>query len=67
MLNNDKTEFWLVRARKQLAKVSIDGVRVGDYNVSPCPSVRSFGVWLDPHLSMNVNIIRSRKSAFFLS
>ena len=32
MLNDDKTEFLLVGTRKQLTKVSIDGVRVRDYN-----------------------------------
>ena len=30
MLNDDKTEFLLVGTRKQLTKVSIDGVRVGE-------------------------------------
>ena len=65
MLNDDKTEFLLVGSRKQLARVFIDSVRVGDYNVSPSPSVRSLGVWLDRRLYMNVNIIRSCKSAFY--
>lgn len=38
-LNDDKTEFTLVGTRKQLPKVSIDGIRVGDYNISPSSSV----------------------------
>ena len=44
MLNDDKTELLLVGSRKQLSKVSIDGVRVGDNNVSPSASVRNLGV-----------------------
>ena len=56
MLNDDKTEFLLVGTRKQLTKVSIDGVRVGDYNISPSPSVRNLGTWFDPHLDMDVHI-----------
>ena len=33
LLKEDKTELLLVGSCKQLAKVSIDGVRVGDYNI----------------------------------
>ena len=35
--------------------MSIDGVRVGDYNISPSPSVRNLGTWFDPHLDMDVH------------
>ena len=34
LLKDDKTELLLVGSCKQLAKVSLDGVRVGDYNMS---------------------------------
>ena len=47
LLKDDKTEFLLVGSCKQVAKVSIDGVRVGDYNISPSPSVCILGTWLD--------------------
>ena len=40
LLKDDKAEFLLVGSCKQLEEVSIDDVRVGDYNVSPSPSVR---------------------------
>ena len=63
MLNDDKTEFLLVGTRKQLTKVSIDGVRVGDYNVSPSPSVRNLGTWFDPHLDMDVHITKTVHAA----
>ena len=60
LLKDDKAEFLLVGSRKQLAKVSIDGVRVGDYNISPSPSVRILGTWVDSYLSMDVNITKMR-------
>ena len=65
MLNDDKTEFLLVGTRKQLTKVSIDGVRVGDYNISPSPSVRNLGTWFDPHLDMDVHITKTCSSAYY--
>ena len=40
--------------------MSIDGVRVGDYNISPSPSV----TWFDPHLDMGVHITKTCSSAF---
>ena len=65
MLNDDKTEFLLVGTRKQLTKVSIDGVRVGDYNINPSPSVRNLGTWFDPHLDMDVHITKTCSSALY--
>ncbi|PFX16803.1 putative RNA-directed DNA polymerase from transposon X-element [Stylophora pistillata] len=65
MLNDDKTEFMLVGTRKQLTKVSIDGVRVGDYNISPSSSVCNLGTWFDPHLDMDVHITKTCSSAFY--
>ena len=66
MLNDDKTEFLLVGTRKQLTKVSIDGVRVGDYNVSPSPSVRNLGTWFDPHLDMDVHKLPKHAVVHFI-
>ena len=65
LLKDDKTEFLLVGSCYQLAKVSIDGV--ADYNISPSPSLRNLGTWLDAYLSMNVNIIKTCacSSAFY--
>ena len=59
MLNDDKTEFLLVGTRKHLIKVSIDGVRVGDYNISPSPSVRNLGTWFDPHYQSTLHITKT--------
>ena len=65
MLNDDKTEFLLVGTRKQLTKVSIDGVRVKDYNISPSPSVRNLGTWFDPHYQITLHITKTCSSAFY--
>jgi len=65
MLNDDKTEFLLVGTRKQLTKVSIDGVRVGDYNISPSPSGRNLGTWFDPHYQITLHITKTCSSAFY--
>ena len=67
LLKDDKAEFLLVGSCKQLAKVSIDGVRVGDYNISPSPSVRILGTWVDSYLSMDVNTTKTCacSSAFY--
>ena len=67
LLKDEKTEFILVGSCKQLAKVSTDGVRVGDYNISPSPSVRILGTWLDSYLSMDINITKTCacSSAFY--
>ena len=65
MLNDDKTEFLLVGTRKQLTKVSIDGVRVGDYTISPSPSVLNLGTWFDPHYQITLHITKTCSSAFY--
>ena len=57
LLKDDKTEFLLVGSSKQLAKVSIDGLRVGDYNISPSPSLRNLGTWIDSYLNMDVRAV----------
>ena len=41
---DDKTEFLLIGAQKQLAKMSIDGIRVCDYSISPSPCHQSV-IW----------------------
>ena len=47
--------------------MSIDGVRIGDYKLSPSLPVRILGTWLDSYLSMDVNITKTCacSSAFY--
>ena len=46
-LNNNKTEFMIVGTRKQLAKVNIDGLSVGESIIAPVTSVPNLGSWFD--------------------
>ena len=46
-MNNAKTEFILIGTRKQLAKVNIDHVEVGDVNTAPHSPAKNLGVWFD--------------------
>ena len=58
MLNDDKTEFFLLGTKQQLAKVEIDNITVGESVVNQerviilsCvntkPAVRNLGSWFD--------------------
>ena len=40
MLNDDKEEFLVIGTSKQLSKVSISSIRVGEVDVAPVPSAR---------------------------
>ena len=51
-LNDNKTEFMIIGTRKQLAKVNIDGLSVGESIIAPVTSVRNLGSWFDRNLSM---------------
>lgn len=42
-LNYEKTEFLLVGSRQQLAKVSINSIKVGEAYVTPVSSARNLG------------------------
>ena len=50
-LNDDKTEFLLIGSRQQLAKVSIDSIKVGDAVVAPVSLARNLGVCFDSHMN----------------
>ena len=41
MLNDDKTEFLIIGTERQLSRVSIDKVKIGQAEVSPVSSVRN--------------------------
>jgi hypothetical protein len=55
-LNNGKTEFLLIGSRQQLAKVSIDSIKVGDADIAPVSSARNLGTWFDSHMDMSTRI-----------
>ena len=64
-LNDGKTEFLLIGSRQQLAKVSIDSIKVGDADIAPVLSARNLGTWFDSHLEMSVHISKTCSSAFY--
>ena len=51
-MNDSKTEFMIIGTRKQLTKVNIDGLTVGESSIVPVTSVRNLGSWFDQNLSM---------------
>ena len=64
-LNNSKTEFMIIGTRKQLAKMNIDGLSVGESSIAPVTSVRNLGSWFDQNLSMIPHINKICKAASF--
>ena len=51
-LNDNKMEFMIIGSRKQMAKVNIDGLSVGESIIAAVTSVRNLGSWFDQNLSM---------------
>ena len=65
MLNDDKTEFLLLGAKQQLAKVDINSITFGESFVNTKPIVRNLGSWFDSQLSMSTHISSLCSSAVF--
>ena len=49
-INDDKTELIIIGGSKQLPKVSLDSIQVGECTVSPVQKVRNLGVIFDENL-----------------
>lgn len=60
-LNDVKTEFLLIGRRQQLAKVSIDSIKVGDADIArPVSSaIRNLETWFDSHMEMSTRISKT--------
>ena len=65
MLNDDKTEFLVIGTSKQLSKVSVSSIRVGDVDVIPVYSTKNLRSWFDSHMDMATHITKTCGSAFF--
>ena len=63
-LNDEKTEFLLIGTRQQLAKVSINSIKVGSVDVSSAREARVLGVRLDSKLTMSTHINKTCGAAF---
>ena len=65
MINDDKTEFIIVGTKQQLAKVSIEHIKIGNTEIKPSLKVRNLGSWFDSTLAMSVHITKLCSSAFY--
>ena len=65
LLNDDKTEFLVVRTSKQLSKVAVSNIRVGNVGVIPVHLAKNLGSWFDSHMDMATHITKTCGSAFF--
>ena len=64
MLNDDKTEFLVIGTSKQLSKVSVSSIRVGDVDVISAYPMKNQGSWFDSHMDMATHITKTCGSAF---
>ena len=64
-LNDDKTEFIIIGTSRQLAKDTIDTLRVGAVTITPVSSGRNLGSWFDSKLAMAIHISKTCNSAFY--
>ena len=64
-LNMDKTEFLLIGTKRQLEKVNITTLRLGDTTITQSPSaVQNLGAWFDTQLNMHEHIKKTCSSSF---
>ena len=55
MLNDDKTEVLLIGTPTQLAKTSIESIKVGEVDVKLINTARNLGIWSEKNLTMNTD------------
>ena len=65
MLNDDKTEFLVIGTSKQLSKVSVNSIRVGEVDVIPVHSAKNLGSCFDSHMNMVTHITKTSSSVLF--
>ena len=64
-LNSEKMRFVWLGSRRQLSKVSVDHVQLGNYAVTPQSTVCNLGVHLDGQLTMKVHVQRICQTSFY--
>ena len=55
----------MIGTKKQLAKVNIDHILIGDCAIRPKGVVKNLGTWLDSTLSMNSHVNNTCSNAFY--
>ena len=64
-LNDGKMEFINIGTRQQLAKVTIDTLKVGESVTSQAGEGKDLGCWFDRHVKMDTHMNNICKAAFF--
>ena len=64
-LNDSKAEFLIIGTERQLSKVSVDEIKVGQTEVASVSLVRDLGTWFYSHLDMSAQVTKACGSAFF--
>lgn len=63
LIDDTKTEFLIIGSRKQLAKVTVNSMHVGESIITPV-AVRNLGAWFDDQMSMSVHVGKVCSKAF---
>ena len=63
-LNDDKTEFFLLGSRQQLAKFKVHSVQIGTTSVPPVERARDLGVIFDSNMTMEHQVSNCVKRAY---
>lgn len=64
MINDSKTEFFIIGSRGQLSKININSITVGDSIIEPVKNARKLGSWFDEHMAMDIHIGNICNKAF---
>ena len=64
-LNDNKTEIVLIGTKQQLSKVSMNTFSFGHTDISLSSEVRNLGCWFDSNLTMDSQMTKTCKAAFY--
>ena len=64
-LNDDETEVLLLGSRQQLSKIAITHICVGSVHIAPSDKARNLGVTFDTSMSLDAQISKYVKAAYY--
>ena len=64
-LNSGKTEFLVIGTQRQLEKVNVTNLQVGESKIDQSSVVKNLGAWFDSHLNMHEHIKKTCGSSFY--
>ena len=65
-MNDDKTECMLIETRQQLAKVSLEKIKVGENSIPPSQIVKNLGTLMDCNLTFHKQVNNCKTPFYFL-